>query len=128
MADFGTDISCTSGLDPAFTPISGPRVVAEALFRRLTSPRGSLFYAKDYGTDVREALLARLDRTRLDAWRTRVEAECRKDDRVLSARASLSFDPAAERLTIAIEVTTVEGPFRFTLAVTAVTVELLREG
>jgi phage baseplate assembly protein W len=127
MADFGKDISATTGLDPAFTLVSGTTLVTQALFRRLTTPRGALFYAPDYGTDVREALLARLDRVRLDGWRTRIEAECKKDERVRTVRASLSFDPPAETLRIAIDGTTAAGPFRLVLAVSAVSVEVLKE-
>jgi phage baseplate assembly protein W len=130
MSDpLGTDISATTGLAPSFELVTGQRLLGEALHRRLTTQRGTLFYAPNYGTDVREALLARLDETRLAVWRSRIEAECRKDARVMNARATLAFDLGAERrLTIAIEVETAEGPFRLAVAVSAVSVELLREG
>jgi phage baseplate assembly protein W len=128
VTDFGTDISATAGLDPSFALVTGQRVVAEALYRRLTTPRGTLFYAPNYGTDIREAILARLDEKRLASWRSRIEAECRKDERVMNVRAALSFDPQGERLTVAIEVETAEGPFRFAVAVSALSVELLGEG
>jgi phage baseplate assembly protein W len=128
MADFGTDLSATSGLDPSFSLVSGIRVVEEAAVRRLTTQRGTLFYAPDYGTDVREMLAAKLDTARLSAWRSRIEAELLKDDRVETVRAVLTFTPATESVTVQVAGTTGAGPFAFTLAVTAVSVELLPVG
>jgi hypothetical protein len=128
MADFGIDLSATTGLDPAFTLVSGDRILAEAALRRLTTQRGSLFYAPDYGTDVRELLLGKMDVRRLADWRARIEAEIRKDDRISSVRASLVFDPQRATVTVRVAGEGADGPFRFTLAVSAVSVELLREG
>lgn len=125
MADTGKDISATAGLDPAFTLVSESRIVAEAALRRLTTPRGSLLRAPNYGTDLREALLSRLDRARLDAWRARVEAELRKDDRIETVAARLAFDRITGTLSVRVEGTTGATPFAFTLAVTEVTTELL---
>lgn len=128
MADYGIDISATSGLDPNFTLVTGDRVLAEAAFRRLTTQRGSLFYAPDYGTDVREMLLGRVDARRLGEWRARIEAEVRKDDRIESAKAALSFDPQSAVATVKVAGVGAAGPFQFTLAVSAVSVELLPVG
>jgi phage baseplate assembly protein W len=128
VTDFGSDLSATSDLDPTFTLVGGHRVVAEACIRRLTTPRGGLFYAPNYGTDVREMLAARLDATRLSGWKSRIESELRKDDRVQSARAEITLDAAAERAVIAVSVATVDGPFSFTLAASALSVELLTVG
>jgi hypothetical protein len=69
-----------------------------------------------------------MDPARLTAWRARIEAEIRKDDRVEIVRASLSFDPAAGRLVVKVEGTTGEGPFAFTLAASALSVELVTVG
>lgn len=116
--DYGIDISCVSGLDPNFTLVTGVRVVAEALARRLTTARGSLFYAPDYGTDVREILNARIDQRRLDAWRTRIEAECRKDDRVDTVAAKLRFTASSSTLAIAVA-GTLKGGVAFALTMEA---------
>jgi phage baseplate assembly protein W len=129
MSDpLGSDLSCISGLDPTFAVVSGTRIVAEASLRRLTTPRGSLFYARDYGTDIREALLAKLDAAGLAALQKRIEAELEKDDRVLSVRCALAFDARAERLKIRVAGATEAGPFAFTLAASALSVELLPLG
>jgi hypothetical protein len=128
MSDYGTDISATTGLDPAFTLVTGNRILAEAALRRLTTQRGSLFYAPDYGTDVREMLLGKMDVRRLTDWRARIESEVRKDDRIASVKASLSFDPQTGIVTVKVAGQGGAGPFAFTLAVDAVSVELLPVG
>jgi phage baseplate assembly protein W len=128
VTDFGSDISATAELNAAFSLVSGKRAVAEACIRRLTTPRGGLFYAPNYGTDVREMLAARLDATRLGSWRARIESELRKDDRIQSAQAELTLHPETERVVISARVATSEGPFTFTLAASALSVELLTVG
>jgi phage baseplate assembly protein W len=126
--DLGTDVSATDTLDPNFTLVTGTRVVAEACFRRLTTERGSLWYAPDYGTDVREMMLAKMDQRRLDAWRSKIEAEVRKDQRVDTVSASIAFDPRTEIAKVSVAATTAAGPFDLVLAVSGVTVELLKVG
>lgn len=128
MTDLGLDLSATTGLDPAMTLVTGTRIVSEAIFRRLTTERGSLFYATGYGTDVREMLAGRMDQRRLDAWRLRIEAECRKDERVDTVAATLSFNPLTGGATVKIEGTTSDGPFTLGMAVSALSVELLPVG
>jgi hypothetical protein len=128
VPDYGTDISATTGLDPAFTLVTGTRALAEAAFRRLTTQRGSLFYAPDYGTDLREILLGKVDARRLEQWRVRIESELRKDDRIDTVTASLSYDPASGVCTVKVTGTGGVGPFQFTLSASAVSVELLPVG
>lgn len=129
MSDpYGVDISGVSGLDPNFTLVSGQTAVSQAIARRLTTQRGTLVYDPNYGTDVREILAAKVDRNRLEDWRARIESEARKDDRVSSVAAALAYDPATESLTIRVSGALGAGPFSLTLAVTAVTVELLPVG
>lgn len=118
QTDLGIDLSCTSGLDATFQLVTGARVVSEAIVRRLTTKRGTLFYAPDYGSDVRDLLLAKMDQRRLDAARATIKAEVLKDERVESATVSLSFNPREERLSIRVEGAIAEGPFAFTLDAT----------
>jgi hypothetical protein len=56
MADFGTDTSTFPGVDETFAPISGGRVVCEAVARRLLTPAGFLAFHPEYGFDVRSFL------------------------------------------------------------------------
>ena len=58
MATFGTDISTpdAADLDPYFGTVSGWRALAQAIGRRLITPRGSLIDDEAYGFDVRSRL------------------------------------------------------------------------
>jgi len=127
--DYGTDISTyrDGDLDRSFTLISGTRVLAEAIARRLETPRGALIGDPNYGTDIRgwlnkdfvdsEAALFRL--------KTAIEDEASKDERVIGAEATVLYDPAEKRLRITIAIEGAAGPFDLVLAVSQVRLELL---
>lgn len=125
MTDFGADVSIFPDLDPGFTPLTGPRVVAQAIARRLSTPRGSLAFYPDYGIDVRDWVNETITRDRLAQFRRMIEAEIVRDERVLSGSASLAFNTQTSDLQIAVTITTADGPFSLVLGVTAVTVSLL---
>lgn len=131
MADLGTDTSTPAGsdglpgLDPAFRVVSGRTALAQALLRRLTTPRGTLVGDTGYGCDVRawaNDTLSAGDLRRLEA---RVADELRADERVDDVAVVVTF--AAEVLRIVARVRPVDGStsLRLTLAVSAITAELL---
>lgn len=122
--DFGTDIYQLDDVSSSFALVSGTTALAQALYRRLTTPRGGLFYDPNYGFDVRLLLNASLSDAGYAAIVGMIEAECEKDERVYTARCLLDRTPSAATLTLTI--TTQTGPFTLTLAVGDVTVELLR--
>lgn len=122
MAEFGFDISTFPDLDPRFRLISGPRVVVEAIARRLTTPRGSLLSDSDYGWDVRQLLLAEGDAKSDARALADIQAQAQADERVLSARVTL--DRVGESLSITVRFTTQEGPFAFVLSVGAARIAL----
>lgn len=128
MADLGTDISCVDDLDPAFTVTSGTLALSQAIARRLITPRGSLFYDEDYGLDLRAYLNAGISQGSGFAFRlaAQIEAECLKDERVETIDAEVAFDIANEKLVAKLKGVASTGPFRLTLLVSSVTVELLR--
>ena len=121
----GVDILALDDLDPSFALVSGEPMLARAIARRLTTPRGGLFYDPDYGYDVRALLLDGLTPAKLASARASIAAEVEKDERVASAAVTFTHDTTAERLTITIEIETDEGPFDLVLSVDAVTVDLL---
>ena len=128
MVDLGTDISTYPDLDPLFAPISGSRVLAEALLRRFQTPRGGLFYDPDYGTDLRAWLNDSFDANAEGMARlaAAVEAEANKDERVGRATASVSLDLSTNRMTITLRVEPREGvAFRLVLDVSQVSVALI---
>ncbi len=131
MADLGTDISTPAGsdglpgLDPAFRVVSGRTALAQALLRRLTTPRGSLVGDAGYGCDVRGWASDSLSPGDLRRLEARVADEIRADERVDDVAVTATF--ALEVLRIVARVRVVDGstPLRLTLAVSAVTAELL---
>ncbi len=87
--DYGVDVDCLSGIGYVLGLASGYTVVANAIGRRLITPRGGLFYDLDYGFDVRSYCNAALTRGKMAELIAGVESECAKDERVQSARASI---------------------------------------
>lgn len=128
----GTDINTpiTDGvpdLDPMFGLVSGRLALAQAIARRLTTRRGLLEWIGDdpeYGHDVREYLGEDVGPRAEFVIASRVQAECLKDERVRAAQVTATL--TSGRLTLSIKLTDADGPFRLTLAVTGVTVELLK--
>lgn len=125
MADFGTDLSALPDLN--FSIKSGNDNLAEAIARRLVTPRGGLFYDSSYGLDLRQYLNEALtDEVRYEI-ETLVAAECEKDERILSAMATLvDGSPQTREVQIAIELETSDAYFRLIVRISDLSVEVLR--
>ncbi len=126
--DLGTDIALLDDLAPVLGIASGKTNLAMALYRRLTTTRGTLFYDPGYGYNITDLLNAELDAAALSAVRGAINAECEKDERVQLATTSLTFTAATKTLDISVEVETADGPFELVLRVTETTVDILRLG
>ena len=140
----GTDLSGIADLTPHMGESSGRQCLAEALARRLITPRGALFYDQLYGYDVVTAEINN-DITASDVPRiaANIESEFRKDERVIDAKVTVQFvgpdqvdaaragvvaNPAPGTqgvLVISAVVNDGQGPFTLTLTATSVTVQLL---
>lgn len=83
---WGSDLSCEEDIDPGFVELPGndPRLVAQSAFRAITTPRGSVPDAPDYGIDIRGYLHSGLTRQRLQQIDGIVALEIAKDDRIAS--------------------------------------------
>ena len=123
-ADHGTDVGGFEDLDSIGSMVSGRRCLAEAIARRITTPRGMLIDNPDYGYDVRYMLLNDYSTAEMAAEIAAIEAECKKDERVVDASAAWSFSVSGELL-IALSITDGEGPFRFVLQVGEATAEVI---
>lgn len=121
----GTDVSALPSLGSRFRLVSGPENLAEALARRLMTPRGALHYAPDYGTDLRAFLSEAFTARTITRVRAAVEAELRKDRRVTAVSAVATYDATTESLAVEVVVENEAGPFTLTVRATALTVELL---
>lgn len=124
--DFGTCISVTDDLPLKWRYVRGQRVVAEAVFRRWNTERGSLPYALDYGTDAAGAIGETFTPATASALEAALEREAEKDERVLAATVSTSYDFASSKLTITGAITTADGVFNLVVSVDSLTAELLR--
>jgi hypothetical protein len=126
---YGRDISCATSLTPGRL-VSGARLLAEAAFRRLTTPRGMLRGAEDegsYGLDLSEIIGSVTIAADAAALPGRIQAELLKDERFESVdvRVVDSSEGAFKAFVIYVEVFTTEGPFTLTLRAEEVSVELL---
>jgi phage baseplate assembly protein W len=124
MSDLGIDLVSSPDLD--FRLVTGERALAEALLRRLSTPRGGLFSEPAYGYDLRMLLNEAMSEVELARAQMAIEAEIQKDERVTSVDTRLDFDAQRERLRLTAAVTTSDGPFQLILGVDRVTVELMK--
>lgn len=108
---YGVDIDCLSGIGFVLGLASGLRNLANALGRRLITPRGGLFYDPDYGFDVRSYLNVALTRSKQGELVSGIEDECRKDARVQNVVALVTQigSPLVD-LVINLQITPAAGP------------------
>jgi hypothetical protein len=124
--DFGVDLSCVSDLQPHMGVVSGRRLVAEAIARRLQTPKGALLDDPNYGYDLVGQLDNDVQQGDLGRISSAVTTECLKDQRVFSASTTVSF--ALEELLVTISLVTNLGPFSLVLQASQVTVAILSIG
>lgn len=133
MTTLGTDINTPVNdesildLDPAFGLATGRLQLAQAIGRRITRRRGELGWIgddPDDGMDVRDFLGGDADAASAFQIEAQVEAEAMRDERVLAAKATATITDGT--LTISLRLADADGPFRLVLAVSAVTVDLLK--
>ncbi len=120
--ELGLDLACVDDIDPGLSLSDGRQGLIEAIARRLITPRGGLFYDPTYGYDVRRFVGA--TGASAPAIAQGVANEALQDERILQARAAVTL--GAEELTIRLSLQDAAGPFELTLAVSRVTVSLLR--
>lgn len=125
-ADFGLDLSCTYDLDQRCITVTGRRLLAEAIFRRLITPRGRLIGDPNYGTDITQYLNDDVSPSDIAEMRAAIRAECKKDERIDDCTVTITA-PAGKTgtYTIVISLEDGDGPFDLVLAVSNVTVEIL---
>jgi hypothetical protein len=122
--DYGLDILVFTDLDDSMTPVGDSRVLSEAIARRFLTPRGHLAFHPDYGLDLRGYLNDSIDDDFLLTLKADMEMEANQDERVESAKATVSYDEATKTLTAKVELESAVGPFSFTLEVSELTSRL----
>lgn len=127
MADLGVDVFAVTDLDPAFRLVSGRQAHAQAIARRLMTARGDLERIgddPDYGTDLRRFVGDDVGPRVVFEVQAAVEREALKDERTQASTAVATF--AGGALTVAVRLTDADGPFSLVLAVSDVTVSVLK--
>lgn len=122
----GRDVSATTHVHRGRV-VSGARLIAEALFRRITTPRGRLLSDPNYGIDVFALLNAEMTPEYEATIPPRVRAECSKEPRVQDVKVTLVrvSGTVSREYELTISGTTAEGPFELSLAVNDVNVRVL---
>lgn len=125
--DYGTDISATTDLNPLLIAVSGTDLMNEVALRRLfCRPGRDITNPVDNTLDVRDFLSTGITPTDLPRIQGQCVSALTGDQRIFNATVAASFDPNLHILTLAIVGFGAGGPFNLTLAVSAVTVEILR--
>lgn len=129
---FGRETSCLTELRTGRFA-TGSRLVAEAVYRRLTTPRGMLRGAEEeanYGLDLTELIGSVSTKADAASLPARISAEIKKDERIesVNVRVVESSETVAKTFEIFIEAVTNVGPFTLALSVDEVTVGLLGIG
>jgi phage baseplate assembly protein W len=126
--DWGFDITTFPTLDMTWTPRRDAFALADALLRRLFTPRGRLWRFPTYGIDLRDYLNDDITRDTLSAIKSDVEGQLEQDERVAFVDARVSYDARDERVIVQLAVDSAVGPFSMTLSVTEVSTTILVEG
>lgn len=124
--DYGNDTEAVSDLTFARRQVEGETMMAQVIARRLTTRRGGLFYAPDYGYDLRQFLKG--SAPPVSVINGNIENELLKDKRIADATSEATFSESTEALQVHVFGNGSEGPFDLTISIDEVTVELLREG
>ncbi len=127
--DLGRDTSCTTSMRTGRFATKA-QLVAEAAYRRLTTPRGMLRGGEEeanYGYDLTELCGSSNVKAATSSAPGRIRSELLKDERITSVDVDVltSKDGPETTFQIAISAKTSEGPFTLKLLASAVTVELL---
>ena len=122
--DYGTDVSWFPDVTPNLSLTSGNRTLAEALYRRLSTPRGWFAWDPDYGLDVRGLVNETLNPNNVSAWQRQIAAECEKDERVLTASVVIT-QTSQTTVSISIAIEGANGPLTLVLGVSNVGLAML---
>lgn len=131
--DFGrdlrtvVDVNGNVDITPGMLESTGRAVLAERLVRRQTTPLGSVQGSPNDCFDIRDWMSKEFDPKTISQLRGTIRQELLKDVGCLDVDVTMTYDVAAKKLTIKEQITSSSGPFTLTLAVTALTLDILLE-
>jgi hypothetical protein len=121
--NFGTCWGCLNDVTQPAVMVSGNLVVAQAIFRRWTTPRGRLIDDPNYGYDLTQFLSSGLTQGQLAVIASNAQAEAKKDERVVRCPVSITLIGGV--FAVSGNVFTASGPFQLVVSVSGVTPTLL---
>lgn len=103
---YGVDLKCVADVDSRMSETSDDTVesLAQDLYHRVTTPRGGVPDAQDFGEDLAAYLSGDVQPGDLRSIEGRVASECQKDDRVSRVEVSIT-QPDPRSFTCTIRVT-----------------------
>jgi hypothetical protein len=123
--DYGGDVSVFPDLDPTFTEINGPQVVAEDIAASWSMPQGACEDDEDAGFYAVTLLSKPMNAVEAFRAQQRLETEALKDERVYSCSVQLTWNTATREMLITAYVDCLYGAFRLVASVDRVTLKLL---
>jgi len=132
---YGSDLALefapngTADISATCREVSGVMVLVQSCLMRQTTPLGSVIGAPSECFDLRTLVSRGLKTSEVQQIGTTIQQQLLRDQRVLAAQVSGSFDLASSTLTLTETIQPSAGPaFTLTLQVGAVTLELLLNG
>lgn len=116
--ELGSDFAGVLDVTPTLAVATGPRALADAILRRLTTPRGGHFEDPLYGYDLRAQIGAA---TPVSVIQQRVLEQVLAEEEVADARVSVTRSNGTLR--VVIDVIVASGPFRLTVIPNELTIE-----
>lgn len=127
--DYGSDLSCTTDLNPTCPVVEGAELMAQLCLHRLYCRKGGLIGSPNENTiDARDFIGQGINGVKdLQRIKGVVTNVLLADERIASVSVEATFDHRARVLTLRITGTGALGPFTLTLLVSALTIELLTD-
>lgn len=123
MADLGSDIAGVFDIDPALSVVTGRTALAQAVLRRLTTPRGGLIGSPTYGYDVAALIGSTVPPSIVEQ---RVLEQCLLEEEIVDARCTVTL--VAGVLTVTLALQDGDGPFALVLSASELTTEAFLDG
>jgi hypothetical protein len=123
-APLGSDFAGVSDLDPDLTVVTGQRALVQALARGLLESPGSEPDDPTSGAGFGD-LIGESSAGDESYIAHRAETQCLMDERVLSARVSVTADDEGS-ISLDVAAESAEGPFRFVIAPSELTIDILQ--
>jgi hypothetical protein len=130
ITDYGTDIWCQTDISPTIIGVGSDDIMPQVICHRLLCDPASLLSAPDEPTINLFSFLSQgipRDNRGILAIKGSISAAVLADPRVYTAAIDLAWDEATETMRVTVAGTGAVGPFRLTLAVSAVSVQVLNQ-